>query len=794
MRKKKGQFSIIAALLVAVVLITAVIVTYSTIRNFPLQELSKVLSSIDEINLSIKQISEFAIGYYGSVLQVTGNATYAKELTANYLTSGFIYIANSHPNWNPSFNVTQMDFSTLWYEPASYSMANISVSYSLSGLGIYGINYEASSLLNVTILETSENQTRLIVKEGENKTDLTLGRNNFLFYNYSYSDSAWNLVPPDGISIVNGTYGLKIPSGVDPSSYLIQVINPKGVMVTAFFSTSGRPQYTYIFDWNATGMESLYSSLTWDTLTIEALQDGTLRWLGKNLELSTRGKPILPVPVKAFRTSANANSTNLEEKQMPFQIEDWGSKYRVPLGLSSSTSIFSSRNMLVFLVNHKVKNVTLWWDGHDTATQTPYAIQSSFSDKISDVQKKATLNNGIMSIDILYGGDGEFKVETVASTARFMRINGKSAKFYAAPTFVVVNGTVRDIIQQEPEWKGNGAPNPPNVYAQIVLTFPANATYYTYTLRTIFVNASTCPENRILDNLSLIQLSSGWMQGLRSFTENGTDYGFPILAQTSMGDPDMFYNFSNSETIWQHHWSEYIGENCGAGIMFTDSSNLKLYAFDSIAGDKTGALSVTTAQRTVWKIPTNVYDKCGEDSWHPASDAIDNSTGSYWQHNSECNHWTILDMGETMNISKIRIYQYSRSSSRRWGYPDGIEVYVSDDPANWGSVVWNGTLNSGGWQESGVFRAEGRYVKLYSKSSSSSQRMYEVKIECSHDEQSVTIEFNPVERFSAAFTDPKDITWYGAVVTFTDEYDPIWVDGNSGLWVMVEYPPIVSVG
>ncbi|RJS81412.1 hypothetical protein CW707_03635, partial [Candidatus Bathyarchaeota archaeon] len=69
----KGQFSLIAALLVAVVLIGTVIITYSVIRNSPVREQAQILSAIDETNLALKQILGFTIGYYGSVLQVTGN-------------------------------------------------------------------------------------------------------------------------------------------------------------------------------------------------------------------------------------------------------------------------------------------------------------------------------------------------------------------------------------------------------------------------------------------------------------------------------------------------------------------------------------------------------------------------------------------------------------------------------------------------------------------------------------------------------------------------------------------------
>jgi hypothetical protein len=368
-----------------------------------------------------------------------------------------------------------------------------------------------------------------------------------------------------------------------------------------------------------------------------------------------------------------------------------------------------------------------------------------------------------------------------------MRVNNDVADYGSAePTYAIPNGAVRAVVQHEVEWPGGGIKNPdcPNVYAQIVLTLPANATYYTYALRLIFMNSS---QSRTITDLSPIQLSSGWISGtLQSLTENGTSSGYPTVAETPMGTTNLFYNFSSPSTGWAHHWSEYIIGNSGAGIMLTDSSNMKLYTFDGIAGAKTGALNITTAQRTAWKTPTAVYDKCGEEGSYPASNAIDRSTWTSWRHYSTCYHWIILDMGQTMNISRIRIYQ----GSYDWGGSDGIEVYISDDPANWGSAVWTGRIDGDGWVNSGQFQALGRYVKLVSKSNSSSQRLYEVQVEV--QERQTTIEFNPVERYQVSFQYPLDVTWYGAVVTFEDE--PIYpTSGTTGLWVMVEHPPTVTV-
>ena len=108
----KGQFSIIAALLVAVVLIATVMTTYSAIRYSPLQGQPQVLSAIDETNLALKQILGFTVGYYGSVLEVTGNTSYAQMLAKNYLSSGLDNIGDVRPEWGASFNVTNLVLNT----------------------------------------------------------------------------------------------------------------------------------------------------------------------------------------------------------------------------------------------------------------------------------------------------------------------------------------------------------------------------------------------------------------------------------------------------------------------------------------------------------------------------------------------------------------------------------------------------------------------------------------------------------------------------------------------------------
>jgi len=715
----KGQFSIIAALLVAVILITTVVITYSTIRNSPIQDQPQVLSAIDETNLALKQILGFTVGYYGSVLQVTGNSTYAKMLATNYLHSGLKNIANMHPDWGASFTVNTLDLRAYWFTNASYSMGNLAVNYSLAGLGMYGITYETSCKLNAQIGSTTNNQTQIIVTKDDDEPLINLGKHNFKFYSYVQENSTWVRKNPDSepIAFANGTYFMDTPYGVDPYSYVVQIEDPRGIIVVAssfsnyileiawgqkslaryavvgstpeilgapdgiyknlrkgqtcevtgyengvgvikqvyfnityYGSESGTIEWYCRLDsgawvkiedlpqggtatspltrtYNATSLRATwtlenlqnthiqfknnfnndnndgafvdamyvtvifdvggnYSAIPNETFVIELLQNGTIRWLGQNLQMTTQAKPVPPIPVKAFHVNQTINNVNQE---VLFQIEEWASDYKVPLSLANNASVFSNRNMLVFLINPNVSKVTIWWNGRDTATQTPNAYTNKYFTVNTDPSQR-TLNNTKLWMQISFS-TGTFvitsKVGASTATAELMRINNKVARWgNSEPMWAIANGTVRAVLQHEVEWgpsSGDQIPNCPNVYAHIVLTLPANATYYTYQLRLVFVNSS---QSRTITDLCPIRLS---VSSGQPRTENGTSGGYPIVS-TETG---LFYNFSTS--YWQHHWSQLNSSSTkGAGIMFTDSANQMLYRFDTIVGNTTGALNVTS--------------------------------------------------------------------------------------------------------------------------------------------------------------------------------------------------------
>lgn len=633
---RKGQFSIIAALLVAVVLIAAVTTTYSAIRYSSLQDQPQVLSAIDEINLALKQILGFTVGYYGSVLKVTGNSSYARTLATNYLRGGLDNIGDIRPEWGPSFNVTTLALSTNWFTNTSYSSGNVTVKYDLTGLGVYGISYSASSRLDVLILNSNlTSQARLSIFKDENEPLINLGEQNLKFYRYVYTNATWEMANPiNVISYANGTYLIDLPSGVLGDSYVLQVEDTRGIIVTA----SSFSRYTATLTWNGN-----YSTIPNENIVVELLQNGTIRWLGQDMNnLTQTAIPIPPIPVKGIHVSQTINGVNQE---VPFQIEDWGSEYRIPLGLTSNTTVFSNRQMIVFLVNSKVSKFTIWWNGSDEAVQTSLAYTNTF---FSDSLSTQTLRNSRQTLRFSTSGFTlTSTVGSTTSTAKLMRINNREDNTAPELAFVIYNGVVRDIVQGEAEWSG-GVDNCPNVYSNIVITLPANVTYYTYQLRLMFIDSA---KPRSMIDLCPIRVSTA-LGSIQTMTENGTASGYPVVANGT----GTFSNYTSGG--WTaHHWSQIISGTRGAGIMFTDTANQRLYAFDSIApGTATGALKAsTTSGGLIELLPVTLrqvaFTYAMDITWHGAVVTFSNTTPIYTTAGTPTGFWITVEYPPTITVT-----------------------------------------------------------------------------------------------------------------------------------------------
>jgi len=577
------------------------------------------------------------VGYYGSILQVTGNQSYAYGEATNYMESALQYIESMNPSFGELINMTSLELSTTWFSNPSVSKGTISVVYDLSEFGIYGVNYTTSCSLGAQLFNSPENnQVCLNVTQNLNQPLTSLGLQNFAFYAYDYQTSNWQLLNPSLTPTIftNGTYLINVPFGVSSSSYMVQVTDSRGIMVEASSFSSYNLNFTF------SGQKASSPSV------VELLQNGTMIMLGQDIVNTTKTQPIPPVPVASLNLCPAGSTSDI-----PFQVEDWSSNYQIPLGLTSNYTIFSDNQMVVFEVSPSTSQLTLWWNGSDTSIQPSAAYTDIYF--THDNPGSATLKNGNMTLQFSYP-NGVFQatatIGNVVSTADFMRINGDTTSIGSgSPSYVIQNGVVRDIVQEEAEW-GNGPTNCPNVYSQMVLTFPANATYYTYQLRLIFINSTM---TRNINDISPIQLTTSAGQ-TQAMTENGTINGVPYVSNGT----GLFFNYGFSNGTWTpHHWSQLINpELQGTGIMFTDSANKKLYTFDSIAGKATGALNVNNNAPSIELDPVTslgsvAFETPLDVTWYGAVATFSGTNPIYSNNGTATGLWSLVEQPPSISIT-----------------------------------------------------------------------------------------------------------------------------------------------
>ena len=163
----RGQFSIIAALLVAIILAGTLIAVYATARYGSSQsQTPQTLTATDQTNAALLKALGFTVGYYGSILQVTGNQSYAYANATTYMNSALQYISSMNPSLGEAINITSLSLSNNWFSNPSMSTGKLSVVYDLAALGIYGINYTTSCSLGVQIFNSpNNNQVRINVTQ-----------------------------------------------------------------------------------------------------------------------------------------------------------------------------------------------------------------------------------------------------------------------------------------------------------------------------------------------------------------------------------------------------------------------------------------------------------------------------------------------------------------------------------------------------------------------------------------------------------------------------------------------------
>jgi len=514
---------------------------------------------------------------------------------------------------NPSYYVN----STNWFRIKVLCISTTS-QFNWSGDFIqFGVNYTTTTYK----LDLEEQWTNVDYNNTDRLAIYLVGNPSETLEVDAWNGATWSPIVP---SMVSGWNNASVSSYMTSSNFTIRFLdgNQVGDTVQDSWQIDAALLRTNI---------SLYGQLQNATVAVELLQNGTMLWLGQEMT-TTKVRPIPPIPVKSFHVNQTINGI---DREVPYQIEDWASSYRIPLGLSGNSSVFSSRSMLVYLVTPRVSRLTVWWNGSDETIQTPYAYINQYF-TVNTTQR--TVTNGILNLTIDFSKgtfNGISTVGTSSCTATLFRTNNVNASYGSAePNYAITNGPVRAIIHHEVEWGSGGIPNCSDILTHLVITLPANATYYTYALRLMFLSTT---QTRNITDLCPISLSTP-INVIQ--TENGTTAGYPTVTNTT----GLFYNYS--QAVWAHHWSQFISGTKGSGIIFTDTDNQKLYVFDS-PGTNRGALKTDSVADKIELLPVTMspfsLPSAFDVTWHGAIVTFDGTPIYKEDQGTKTGLWIIVE-------------------------------------------------------------------------------------------------------------------------------------------------------
>ena len=146
-----------------------------------------------------------------------------------------------------------------------------------------------------------------------------------------------------------------------------------------------------------------------------------------------------------------------------------------------------------------------------------------------------------------------------------MRINTEASTYGAGSAYVICNGTVRDIVQQEAEWgqtnppaDNGGAHNCSKPLRKYRSYTSSGVSYYTYQLRLMFINSA---QARTISDICPIQISTN-LQSVKLKLKTAPSLALPLSrteqvhSSTLQAAVGPHITLANSYLIqWKRSWN-----------------------------------------------------------------------------------------------------------------------------------------------------------------------------------------------------------------------------------------------
>lgn len=234
-KNKKGQFVIIAFLMIAMMIISIGALMHGAVTYYKHEPWEEYLTLIGSIELNSRRLVELSLANY---THTQDNNTlranlqkWQNDLTRIYRGYGIAlnYTLESDTNYN-----YYLGLACDWNKTASFSTANAAFNLNITSIGLTGYKFTAVAFLNLTILNVNATTNEItITVKGEDKTPVAnLEKDNFQVEGLNIT-RVTSRYDQDDILV----YIIKCPENI-PTTVTVTVWDQRGIQVTAKKSQS----------------------------------------------------------------------------------------------------------------------------------------------------------------------------------------------------------------------------------------------------------------------------------------------------------------------------------------------------------------------------------------------------------------------------------------------------------------------------------------------------------------------------------------------------------------------------
>lgn len=176
-KQKRGQFIVIAALMVAIMMVSIGAIMYGAVTYFRYERWEEYLAIIDNVRLGSSRVVEMSLASY--------TVTLNNETLKNNLDQWQSNVTKAYPGFGLALTYSNATLASNWYNNTSFSAANATFKLNITSVGLTGYEFTAPIFLRVKIFnatydDNGELSIYLTVSKEELAPITNLKKGNFL--------------------------------------------------------------------------------------------------------------------------------------------------------------------------------------------------------------------------------------------------------------------------------------------------------------------------------------------------------------------------------------------------------------------------------------------------------------------------------------------------------------------------------------------------------------------------------------------------------------------------------------